>query len=330
MMSSQLQIFFFFFLINSAAERPSSSRSFHISNESTFQFIKKWIAGAKMVPTDSSENWESYQALRFIHGFVAHPVCTVVVLRLGGGLRREHGGHMVGDVGRNLWIFNLSRGWTPTLQWLLKIQDSNDLDIRLTTPVEAGEMLFSQSYFSFVFFSILYQASFSHNMEPNWKSQNHCVKESHRHVWRSQVCLRIYEGLFERSAAALFSGPARTGLRAEFVIGFARLTREIGESETPIIQCLLVWMETFKEFTWETGKRFVLQSQKCNTTTFTLTIWRALLVENCNFFLLLLYFPCQHQFIWTVRCNGSIMAYNGLGFIHINRMSLKLPPWIRM
>lgn len=51
-------------------------------------------------------------------------------------------------------------------------------------------------------------------------------------------------------------------LRAKFVIGFAHWTRETDESGTPIVQCLLVWMKTFKEFTWETGRRFVLQSRR--------------------------------------------------------------------
>lgn len=58
---NQLQIFIF--LTVQQSDHPAACQCFHISNGSTFQFIKKWIAGAKMVPTDSSENWESYQAL---------------------------------------------------------------------------------------------------------------------------------------------------------------------------------------------------------------------------------------------------------------------------
>lgn len=61
----------------------------------SFQFIKKWIPGAKIAPTESSEDWRSYQALRFIHGFVAHPICAVVVLPLASRFHWEQRGHIL-------------------------------------------------------------------------------------------------------------------------------------------------------------------------------------------------------------------------------------------
>lgn len=69
---------------------------------------------AKIVPIESSEDWRSYQALRlsgFIHGFGAHPICTVAVPPLASGFHWEQWGHILSLLiwGGNHEFLNVNR-----------------------------------------------------------------------------------------------------------------------------------------------------------------------------------------------------------------------------
>lgn len=85
MMSSPL-----FFFLNQQSGRPAAGRSFHVSNGSAFQFLRKWIAGADRLLGGLSK----------LSGSPIYSwLCGSSDMHTHGGFYRDRGGHVVTDVG---------------------------------------------------------------------------------------------------------------------------------------------------------------------------------------------------------------------------------------